>query len=633
LDKQLFLQYKSETGAQFTDGLTGLFNNGFFQLALEREQKRSERHGKPFTLALIDIDSFSLFNKKYGHIEAERTLRKIADIILNNIRESDLAARYMGDVFAIIMIHTDTFQAHAVVERVRIAVNEILNGKVTVSAGLASFPRECTTKDSLIKYATDSLYHAKMSGKNKVHFFEKETSTSEEDKSKILVVDDDQQNRKILEALLRTFDYEVLKASSGEETLSLIQRTQVDLILLDVMMPGMDGFEVCRRLKAAESTRLIPIILVTALEDKESRIKGIQSGADDFITKPLDKEELCARAKSLINLRNANNSLINIRDVLISFANAVEAKDRYTEGHIMRVASMAMALGKKMNLPEPEIAALKWGGLLHDIGKIGVPSTILNKPGSLNNEEWEVMKSHTNLGYTICLPLKPTIGPALDIIRYHHEKLDGSAYPEGLSGEDIPLIARIMAVVDIYDALITDRPYRKALRKEKALDILHQEARTGKLDRKVIKNLVELVKIEEAAEQDNEDSTHKRGGKTKIVMIVEDDYKNLKLIKALLQLENYQVLEAENAVEGIRLARQKHPDLILMDIQLPGMDGLEAIRILKQDTKLKHIPVIAISGYAMESDIKKAKGAGCDNYITKPIDKKVFSSTIAQYAK
>jgi putative two-component system response regulator len=252
----------------------------------------------------------------------------------------------------------------------------------------------------------------------------------------------------------------------------------------------MDGYEVCRRLKNSEKTRLIPVIMVTALHDMEAKVKGIEAGADDFLPKPVNKIELQARTRSLVNTKKLNDKLTSVEDVLFSLANAVEAKDSYTQGHTQRVADMAVLLGGKMSLSEQEINALRVGGILHDIGKIGVPRDILNKPGPLSDDEWVVMKKHPTIGHKICLPLKKSLGPALDMIQHHHEKLDGSGYPDGLREDEIPTVARIMAVVDIYDALVTDRPYRKGMTRERALSILQEEADEGKLDKSVVEQLL-----------------------------------------------------------------------------------------------------------------------------------------------
>ena len=264
------------------------------------------------------------------------------------------------------------------------------------------------------------------------------------------------------------------------------------MILLDVKMPKIDGFEVCRRVKENERTRLIPIIMITVLTEMEDKIKAIEAGVDDFISQPFNKLEILARTRSLLKLKQLTDELDNAENVIFALARTIEAKDKYTEGHTERVAEHALALGKRLNLSKKEIDALKKGSILHDIGKIGVPDIILNKPAKLEENEFEIIKKHPDLGEKICKPLK-SIREALPIIRWHHEKLDGSGYPDGIKGDEIPAVARIMAIVDVYDALKTERPYKKAFPKEKCLNILTDEARKGWWDEKFIEEFSHLL--------------------------------------------------------------------------------------------------------------------------------------------
>ena len=493
MDLDLKVDYEIETGAPFTDNLTGLFNYGFFQMSLDREVHRAERHGEEFTLALINVDSFTRYNRRHGSMKGDRVLKEIAGVIMENIRQEDLAAKYTGDVFGVILSKSDAESAFVPVERIRQAVEEMSGGDPTISAGLASYPGDAKDGEGLINKAQNALSKAKVRGKNRVHFFEKEIISKAGAKPKVLVVDDEPRNLKLMEAMLFPLNYEVIKASGGEDALSIVSKFDLDLILLDIMMPGMDGYEVCRRLKGNESTRLIPVVLVTALDDTESKVKGIEAGADDFITKPPNKIELLARTKSLINIKRLNNSLTSIEDVLFALANAVEAKDKYTQGHTERVSNLAVLLGKRMSIDKNGLASLRTGGILHDIGKIGIPEEILNKPGRLTPEEREVMERHPGIGHGICLPLERNLKATIDMVRHHHEKLDGSGYPDGLKGDEISRSARIMAVVDIYDSLVTDRPYRKGMAKEKAFSILNEEAGEGKLDKEIVGYLMEIL--------------------------------------------------------------------------------------------------------------------------------------------
>ncbi len=492
MDPATTMEYEEALQVSLRDSLTGLYSHGYFQLCLDREIRLAQRYGTPLTLGLIDIDWFSRFNKRSGYLEGDQRLRQVAAVIAASIRETDVAARFLGDVCAVLLTRSEMEQGRSAAERIRAAVERETGGTLTVSIGLAAYSRDATAA-TLLGQAQEALRQAKATGKNRVHSFRKDEPWKDETKPRVLVVDDEALNLKLFDTLLRGLDYDVVKATSGEEALHAVHKTEIDLILLDLMMPGMNGYEVCRRLKADETTRMIPIIMLTAVSGAEAKIKGIEAGVDDFLTKPPNKTELLARTQSLIRVKGLNDNLTNTESVLLALANAIEARDPYTEGHVQRVAQLALALGQRMNLPAKDMKALKLGGVLHDIGKIKVPDAILNKPGPLTPQEREIMETHAIAGYQMCLPLHRALGAALDVVRSHHEKLDGSGYPDGLKGEEIPIPARIMAVVDIYDALVTDRPYRKGMAKADSLRIIHEMVAGGKLDRDVVRQFAKLV--------------------------------------------------------------------------------------------------------------------------------------------
>ncbi len=261
---------------------------------------------------------------------------------------------------------------------------------------------------------------------------------------KILLVDDESASRAALETLLRREGFEVHDASGGAAALAECVSFRPDLVLLDVLMPGMSGFEVCKRIKAAPETRLTPVVLITGLSATEDRIKGINAGADDFLSKPIDFNELLARTRSLIKLKHYTDELENAESVLFSLALSIEARDPYTRGHCDRLSEMSASLGEILGIPEEDVKALRSAGIVHDIGKVAVPDSILLKPGPLSPEEIEVMRKHPVVGEQICEPLK-TFRLVLPIIRHHHERYDGSGYPDHLRGSEIPLTARILA--------------------------------------------------------------------------------------------------------------------------------------------------------------------------------------------
>ena len=308
----------------------------------------------------------------------------------------------------------------------------------------------------------------------------------------ILVADDNEANRELLSALLSAEGYQVVCAANGQQAVEHVNSGSIDLALLDVVMPRPTGFEVCQAMKAKPENRLIPVVLLTSLNSDSDRIHGIMCGADEFLNKPVNKQELLARVHSLLRLKQFTDELDNAETVLFSLALAIEAKDPYTEGHCDRLSKYSVALSEKLGLPDQLRFALRRGGLIHDIGKLAVPEHILLKPGPLTSEERKIMEQHTVEGERICAPLR-SFRNVLPIIRHHHEKRDGSGYPDGLKGEQIPLTARILQVTDIYDALTTDRPYRKALPVEKALAILREEVKCGWWDGSILDEFEAMV--------------------------------------------------------------------------------------------------------------------------------------------
>jgi cyclic di-GMP phosphodiesterase len=316
-------------------------------------------------------------------------------------------------------------------------------------------------------------------------------SRSSSSPARVLVVDDIAGNVNLLRALLERDGYAVVTAASGADALDSLADTQPDLVLLDVMMPGIDGFETCRRLKASPRMRLVPVVLVTALYGSDDRIKGIDAGADDFLTKPFNPHELSARVRSLIRIKKYTDELDSAEAVIMSLALTIEARDQSTEGHCQRLASYAAALGIRLGLPEEDIAALERGGVLHDIGKIGVPDAVLLKEGPLSSEEYALMQSHTVIGDRLCGELR-LLDRVRPIVRSHHERLDGSGYPDGLRGDAIPLLAQIVSIVDVFDALTTPRPYRQPISPWQAYDELRREAGWGWRRRDLVETFIEL---------------------------------------------------------------------------------------------------------------------------------------------
>ena len=309
---------------------------------------------------------------------------------------------------------------------------------------------------------------------------------------RILVVDDNPNTMSLMQDLLSSRGYDVVVAPDAAQAELEILRHPPDLVLSDVVMPGKSGYELCRELKNNPATRLIPFVLITGLTEREDRVRGIESGADDFLNKPIYPEELFARVKSLLKLKEFTDELETAESVLCTLGLSVESRDPYTEGHCERLAENASNLGRYLHVDQEEITALRRGGYLHDLGKIAVPDEILKKGADLTPEEWAIMKRHPITGENICRPLK-SLRLVLPIIRNHHEHFNGTGYPDGLRGHEIPLLARILQVVDVYDALRTARPYKPALSHEQAAVTMREEGRAGLWDQALVVEFLAML--------------------------------------------------------------------------------------------------------------------------------------------
>ncbi|MGE3959452.1 MAG: HD domain-containing phosphohydrolase [Vicinamibacterales bacterium] len=299
--------------------------------------------------------------------------------------------------------------------------------------------------------------------------------------TRLLVVDDVPQNRTLLERMLSAEGYTVASAADGSIALSMVESDPPDLIVSDIDMPNLNGLEFCRRVKENPATRLVPFILITGLADRANRIAGIEAGADDFLGKPFDSQELKARVRSLIRLKRYTDELDSAESVILSLALTVEARDPYTRGHCQRLAAYSILIGDRLGASDEQLSALHRGGYLHDVGKIGVPDSILFKPAGLTHDEYEKLKRHTVIGDRLCGDLR-ALQLVRPIVRSHHERLDGSGYPDGLKGDAVPLLAQIISIVDEYDAITTTRPYREALSPDRAFEELSKDVARGLLN-------------------------------------------------------------------------------------------------------------------------------------------------------
>ena len=311
----------------------------------------------------------------------------------------------------------------------------------------------------------------------------------------VLLVDDQPEVLEAMGEALRPLGFEVWQALDGETGLALARERQPDTILLDVVMPGMDGYEVCRRLKADEETRFVPVVFLTVLDSREARIKGLEVGAADFLNKSFDLADLELRVRNLVGFRRVIQELDDAEKMLFAVARSVAARDEGTGEHCDRLSRLAVRLGEHLGLGADDLKALRKAGYLHDIGKIGIPDYILLKPGKLNAAERAVMRSHVNIGVAICGGLR-TLRSTVPIIRHHHERQNGTGYPDRLIGQEVPLLARVFQVTDIFDALTNKRPYCRALTVAEAIEVLREETKAGYWDGSIVEAFAVMLEEE-----------------------------------------------------------------------------------------------------------------------------------------
>ncbi|MBL4846688.1 MAG: response regulator [Planctomycetes bacterium] len=309
----------------------------------------------------------------------------------------------------------------------------------------------------------------------------------------VLVIEDERSSQMMLRELLEQEGYSVQIVETGEDALASVNDDPPDLVICDLLLPKMDGYEVCRRLKASHATRFIPIVVVTGLAELQQRLDALDAGADDILTKPVNPLEVIARIRGLVRNRSLTLELESAQNVVFALATAIEQKDSYTEGHGERVGMFSRSLAEHLGLSQTDILAVQTGGLLHDVGKIGCPDAILNKPGPLTRDEFEVIKRHPVAGWEICRHLKSLGDATLHCIRNHHERLDGSGYPDSLTSGEIPLTTRITTICDVFDALATARAYKPAFPLETCYKILREESERGWWDKELVRAFIDMM--------------------------------------------------------------------------------------------------------------------------------------------
>jgi putative two-component system response regulator len=481
-----------------TDSLTGLYTHGFMRETLAKELERAERYGHPYSTIFADIDHFKQVNDRFGHAAGDQVLRAVADALRGLMRQSDTLVRYGGEEFVALLPNTNGDDATVLAERMRTTVAALqlpIEGastvRVTISLGVASFPDDARDGKSLVQLGDAAMYLAKRSGRNRTIACGSRPNPSFAD-VRVLVVNDEPRRLETLESHLRTEGCQLLHASNVVEAVEIGSQQQPDVIIVCTASPSQSGFDICRRLKQSSRTQRLPVLMVTAPASRDDRPRGLEAGADEFISEPIDKTELTTRVRALIDHKRDMDLSQDAEAVVFALASAVEDRDPLSAEHMQRVADYAIELGRALGLPPRELKALWRAGRVHDIGKIAIPDAILFKPGGLTPEELSIVREHSEKGYRLLLPLR-TFGDALPAVRYHHERLDGSGYPSGLRGHNVPRLAQILAIADVFDALTARRHYRDALPENEAVAVLRQEASDGKHDPWLVETFVTQV--------------------------------------------------------------------------------------------------------------------------------------------
>ena len=486
----------------------------------------------------------------------------------------------------------------------------------------------------------------------------------------VLLVDDNTTNLQILRETLDGLGYKLLIAKNGQTALSITRKARPDLILLDIMMPDMDGYEVCKKLKEGEDTKNIPVIFVTAMTGEEDEAKGFALGAVDYITKPINPDLVRARVRNHLELKRYHDrleDLVKMRTRKLALTQAImieglatlaECRDPETGGHIKRtqnyVKALALHLKKKpkyeASLNGEVIDRLYQSAPLHDMGKVGVKDNILLKAGKLSDEEFEEMKKHTVIGRDTLMMIEQKLGKstflqcAREIAYTHQEKWDGSGYPEGLKGEQIPLSGRLMALADVYDALISKRVYKPPFSHEEAVSII-QKGSGSHFDPEVVEAFTSIedtfrnialtyADYEEEREMlSGGKAVQSASGRTiERILVVEDNEINREIMQSQLAAMGYRVDIAHNGKDAISKYQPSVFDLILTDLDMPEMDGYEMtaeIRHQEKESKSKVVPIIAITASEYDLTEEKARAMGFSGYLLKPLEPDVFKKKLA----
>ncbi len=430
----------------------------------------------------------------------------------------------------------------------------------------------------------------------------------------ILAVDDNEQNLQLLQEYLWSWGYEVVLARDGHEALALYPNHNPSIIVLDVMMPNMDGYEACSRIKADPAGRQIPILMLTALTGTEDKIRALECGADDFLNKPINRDELRTRIRSLIRIHNLRRELDSSENIILTLTTALENKDARTGGHLHRVASYSARLCDKLGLTGAERETIVKGAMLHDVGMIGIPEELLNRD-DLTDSERIIVASHTTMGFSILEPMR-TFRTFLPIVRWHHERLDGKGYPDGLEGDEIPLEAQIVGIANRFD----DIHHEGRVPEGTAVETLLAEARDGAYDLDLVQLFAESLRDETSAPVATRHISTKPQSRPR-VLCVDDSKLNRDLIIATLEEAGYEVTLAEHGRAAMEHVARGEFDIVLLDLVMPVQDGTETLRLLRLDQRFEFLPIIVLTSHRNALMRQEAILAGADDFINYPLNR------------
>jgi Response regulator containing a CheY-like receiver domain and an HD-GYP domain len=430
----------------------------------------------------------------------------------------------------------------------------------------------------------------------------------------VLAVDDNEQNLQLLEEYLTTWGYHVVLAHDGREALQLFPRVNPSVIVLDVMMPVMDGYEACGRIKDQPGGRTLPILMLTALTGTEDKIKALECGADDFLNKPINKDELRTRIRSLIRIRNLRRELDSSESIILTLTNALANKDPRSGGHVERVAGYAARLCDKLGMSREERETIVKGATLHDVGMIGVPDALLAKR-ALTAEERALVAEHTRVGASILDPMK-SFRPFVPMVRWHHERKDGRGYPDGLAGDAIPLEAQIVGIANRYDEIRHDDDLPSA----EALARLRGEAVDGAFDLELTTFFAAALDEEKPVPVTTRHMRPKQVPPAR-VLCVDDNPANRELVAASLNDAGFRVSFAENGAQAVEIIKSTGIDVVLLDLLMPVQDGAETLRLLRADPRHEFLPVIVLTAQRGSSMRQDAIVGGADDFIAYPLNR------------